>query len=72
MKRILFVVSVLAGAAIVMVVILSVYDVLKCTEDQGAGSIALIVLEIPLCLVTWVYSQKSKEIIRSGSAYLRP
>lgn len=72
MKRILFVVSVLAVGSIVMVIVLSIYDVIRCSEDQGAGSIALIVLEIPLCVVIWIYSHKSKDIIRHGSAYHSP
>jgi hypothetical protein len=59
-------------SAIVLVVVLSITDAIQCSEDQGAGSIALIVMEIPLFLVTTVFSHKSKKIIRSGSGYLRP
>ncbi len=53
-------------------VVLTIIDAIKCSEDQGAGSIALILFEIPLFLVTYIFSHKSKKIIRSGSGYLRP
>lgn len=55
-----------------VVVILSALEILQCSEDQGTGSIILVILEIPLFVVTLVYSNRSKAIIRSDSEYQKP
>lgn len=48
-------------------VVLTFINAYQCKDDQGAGSIALIILEVPLFLVTYIFSIKSQKIIRSGS-----
>lgn len=59
--------SLISVGAIISMVVLTFIDAFQCKDDQGAGSIALIILEVPLFLVTYVFSIKSQKIISSGS-----
>jgi uncharacterized membrane protein len=67
MKIVFVSISVVSVLAIISVVILSNFDIIRCSEDQGIGSIVLTILEIPLFLVTYIYSRKSRAIIKENS-----
>ena len=67
MNRVLLGISIFSISAIVTVLLLSIYDVIRCSDDQGVGSIILVVIEIPLFFLTYFYTNKSKAIIKATS-----
>lgn len=52
--------------SIIATIILSSLSVIDCNEDQdGAGPIIIIALEIPLFIIAIIFSRKSKALLLS-------
>jgi hypothetical protein len=63
MNPIFIMFSIICVIGAVLLTILSLMDILQCDDDQGIGSVIMIIIEIPLFILTYFFSGKSKAII---------
>ena len=55
--------TVIITLSLISVSILSLSDILSCDDDQGVGSVVMLVIELPLIVLTYVFSSRTKKNI---------
>ena len=66
LKRIFSVVTVACLGATLIITGLSIRGIITCKDDQGLGSLVLMVLELPLLLLIYKYGSQAENIGREN------